>query len=132
MAASRPNEYWHIDVTVLKLLDGTKTFLHAVIDNYSRKILAWTLAPRLDPATTCQVLVAAGQHLGEDDSPTVVADSGVENVNRSVDATLAFAKLRRVLAQVEVTYSNSIIEAWWRSLDGMNRREVVASRERRE
>jgi transposase InsO family protein len=114
--ASRPNEYWHIDVTVLKLLDGTKTFLHAVIDNYSRKILAWTLAPRLDPATTCPVLVAAGQHLGEDDSPTVVADSGVENVNRSVDATLAFAKLRRVLAQVEVTYSNSIIEAWWRSL----------------
>ena len=72
--------------------------------------------PRLDPATTCQVLVAAGQHLGEDDSPTVVADSGVENVNRSFDATLAFAKLRRVLAQVEVTYSNSIIEAWWRSL----------------
>jgi putative transposase len=61
--ASRPNEYWHIDVTVLKLLDGTKTFLHAVIDNYSRKILAWTLAPRLDPATTCQVVVAAGQHL---------------------------------------------------------------------
>ena len=114
--ASRPNEYWHIDVTVLKLLDGTKTFLHAVIDNYSRKILAWPLAPRLDPATTCQVLLAAGQDLGEDDSPTVVADSGVENVNRSVDATLAFAKLRRVLAQVEVTYSNSIIEAWWRSL----------------
>jgi hypothetical protein len=24
--ASRPNEYWHVDVTVLKLLDGTKTF----------------------------------------------------------------------------------------------------------
>src|ERR1019366_2924182 len=99
-----------------------KTFLHAVIDNYSRKILAWTLASRLDPATTCQVLVAAGQHLAEkerepaDACPTVVADSGVENVNSTVDATLASAKLRRVLAQVEVVYSNSIIEAWWRSL----------------
>jgi putative transposase len=120
--ASRPNEYWHIDATVLKLLDGTKTFLHAVIDNYSRKILAWTLAPRLDPTTTCQVLVAAGRHLADnehepaDACPTVVADSGVENVNGAVDATLASAKLRRVLAQVEVTYSNSIIEAWWRSL----------------
>ena len=120
--ASRPNEYWHIDVTILKLLDGTKTFIHAVIDNYSRKILAWTLASRLDPATTCQVLVAAGQHLAEkerepaDACPTVVADSGVENVNSTVDATLASAKLRRVLAQVEVAYSNSIIEAWWRSL----------------
>jgi len=120
--ASRPNEYWHIDVTVLRLLDGTKTFLHAVIDNYSRKILAWTLAPRLDPTTTCQVLVAAGQHLADkerepvDACVTVVADAGVENVNAAVDATLASAKLRRVLAQVEVTYSNSIIEAWWRSL----------------
>ncbi len=120
--ASRPNDYWHIDVTVLRLLDGTKTFLHAVIDNYSRKILAWTLAPRLDSTTTCQVLVAAGQHLADkerepaDACPTVVADAGVENVNGAVEATLASAKLRRVLAQVEVTYSNSIIEAWWRSL----------------
>jgi transposase InsO family protein len=120
--ANRPNEYWHIDVTVIKLLDGTKTYLHAVIDNYSRKILAWTLAARLDPVTTCQVLVAAGRHLVEkplepgDTCPTVVADSGVENVNRAVDATLTSAKLRRVLAQVEVAYSNSVIEAWWRSL----------------
>ncbi len=45
-----------------------------------------------------------------------MADSGVENVNAAVDATLDAASLRRVLAQVEVTYSNSMIEAWWRSL----------------
>jgi putative transposase len=51
-----------------------------------------------------------------DACPTVVADAGAENVNGAVDATLVSAKLRRVLAQVEVTYSNSIIEAWWRSL----------------
>jgi len=51
-----------------------------------------------------------------DACPTVVADSGVENVNGAVDATLGSAKLRRVLAQVEVAWSNSIIEAWWRSL----------------
>lgn len=68
------------------------------------------------------MLVTAGQHLGEkerapaDACPTVVADSGVENINSAVDATLASSKLRRVLAQVEVTYSNSIIEDWWRSL----------------
>jgi 3'-phosphoadenosine 5'-phosphosulfate (PAPS) 3'-phosphatase len=45
MRASRPNEYWHIDVTILKPLDGTKTFLRALIDKYSRKVVAWTLAP---------------------------------------------------------------------------------------
>jgi len=40
--ASRPNEYWHLDVTIIKLLDGTKTYLHAAIDNFSRRILAWS------------------------------------------------------------------------------------------
>jgi putative transposase len=33
-----------------------------------------------------------------------------------LDATQMSGKLRRVLALVEITYSNSIIEAWWRSL----------------
>jgi hypothetical protein len=29
-------------VTIIRLLDGTKAYVHAVIDNFSRKILAWT------------------------------------------------------------------------------------------
>jgi hypothetical protein len=45
-----------------------------------------------------------------------MADSGVENVNAQVDDLLGLHHLRRVLAQVEVTFSNSKIEAWWRSL----------------
>jgi transposase InsO family protein len=114
--ATRPDETWHIDVTVLKLLDGTRAYLHAVIDNYSRKILAWTLGTRLEPTATCQVLLAAGKHLVSAGRPLVYADSGVENVNGAVDATLLSACLDRVLAQVEVGFSNSMIEAFWRSL----------------
>jgi putative transposase len=49
----RPNEIWHIDVSVLKLLDGSKAYIHAVLDNFSRKILAWTIGARLDPTATC-------------------------------------------------------------------------------
>jgi hypothetical protein len=26
---------WHIDTTVIRLLDGTRAYLHAVIDNFS-------------------------------------------------------------------------------------------------
>jgi hypothetical protein len=29
---------WHIDTTVIRLLDGTRAYLHAVIDNFSRRI----------------------------------------------------------------------------------------------
>jgi putative transposase len=117
--ATAPNEIWHMDVSVLKLLDGTKAYIHAIIDNFSRKILAWTIGGRLDPTATCQVLVAAGRHLDHAvarPAVTVMADSGVENVNAAVDATLLAASLRRVLAQVEVTESSSMIEAFWRSL----------------
>ena len=38
--ASAPNEAWHMDVSIVRLLDGTKAYLHAVIDNYSRRTLA--------------------------------------------------------------------------------------------
>jgi len=115
--ATKSNEYWHIDVTVIRLLDGTRVYLHAVIDNFSRRILAWKLAPRLEPQSTCAVLSTAAAGLDLTTNPaTVVADSGVENVNGEVDALLVPGHLRRVLAQVEVTFSNSMIEAWWRSL----------------
>jgi len=112
--ATYPNEYWHIDVTVIRLLDDTKAYLHAVIDNFSRRILAWRLAERLEPNTTCEILKEAGKNL--DRTPTVVADSGVENVNADVDQLMADGLVHLVLAQVEVSFSNSMIEAFWRSL----------------
>ena len=114
--ATQPNEAWHVDTTVIKLLDGTRAYLHAAIDNFSRKILAWTVAARLEPATTCQVLLAAGKHLVSAGRPLLYADSGIENINGAVDDTLFTACLERVLAQVDVTFSNSMIEAFWRSL----------------
>jgi putative transposase len=115
--ASAPNELLHLDVTTIRLLDGTRTYLHAVIDNYSRRIMSWALEDRLGSGATCRVLREAASQIGTDFAgPTVVADSGSENVNREVDDLLERVDWRRVLAQVEVTFSNSMIEAFWRSL----------------
>lgn len=117
--ARKPNELWHIDATIVRLRDGTRAYIHAVIDNYSRKILAWTVAARLSPSSTIEVLVAAKRHLAPatgGDGTLVYADSGVENVNATVDATVLAEGLRLVLAQVHVAFSNSMIEAFWRSL----------------
>ena len=49
-------------------------------------------------------------------TPKLVTDSGVENKNCEVDALVTDGVINRVLALVEVAYSNSIIEAYWRSL----------------
>lgn len=71
----------------------------------------------MDPRSTCVVLAEAAKRLGERASSTVVyMDAGVENVNASVDALLEEWPLERVLARVDVTWSNSMIEAFWRSL----------------
>ena len=102
--------------TIIRLLDGTRAYLHAVIDNFSRRILAWRLAERFEPANAVAVLLEAGRAAGQEALPTVVADKGVENRNGDVDALIASGLLRRVLAQTEIRQSNWMIEAWWRCL----------------
>ncbi len=114
--ATKPNEKWHIDVSVIRLLDGTKVYLHAVIDNFSRKILAWNVAESLHPMGTCEVLQHAARHLHREELVQVVCDGGVENFNARVDEVLERFEWERIRALVDVTYSNSKIEAWWRSL----------------
>jgi putative transposase len=115
--AKAPGELLHLDVTIIRLLDGTRAYLHAVIDNYSRRILSWTLEEQLGSGGTCRILREAVIQLNDCPEHTiVVADSGSENVNGAVDDLLDDEELTRVLAQVEVTFSNSMIEAFWRSL----------------
>jgi putative transposase len=74
-------------------------------------------AATLEPGSTCQVLADSSDQLPELHGPaTLYADSGIENVNGDINALLDLGKLHRVLAEVEVSFSNSMIESWWRSL----------------
>ena len=117
LRTTRADEMWHIDTTVIRLLDGTHAYLHAVIDNFSRRILAWRVAETFAPVNSVAVLVEAGRGAAPSAmTPGVLADAGVENVNAQVDALIHSGVLRRVLAFTELTFSNSMIEAWWRSL----------------
>ncbi len=115
--AAAANEIWHIDTTVVKLLDGTRAYLHAVIDNFSRRVLAWRVAERIDPTNAVSILVEAARSMAPAGTqPTVLADAGVENVNAKIDELIGSGVLKRVLAMTEIAYSNSMIESWWRSL----------------
>jgi putative transposase len=111
------DEMWHIDTTVIRLLDGTRAYVHAVIDNFSRRILAWRVAETFAPGNSVAVLLEASRDPTRSAStPVVLADAGVENVNAQVDALIETGVLRRLLALTELTFSHSMIEAWWRSL----------------
>ena len=117
LRTTRANEMWHIDTTVIRLLDGTRVYLHAVIDNFSRRILAWRVADTFAPVNSVSVLLDASRAATPSETtPVVLADAGVENVNAQVDDLITTGVLRRVLAFTELKFSNSMIEAWWRSL----------------
>ena len=115
--ATAPDQLWHVDMTVIRLVDWSKVNLHAIFDNYSRRILSWRLLPHFDPGVTADLIIEAGQHLPRGTQrPTLLTDGGVENFNGAVDALVNKGALRRVLAQIDISYSNSLIEAWWRQL----------------
>ena len=113
--ASRPNEIWHVDTTLIRLIDGSRAYLHAVVDNFSRRILAWNVAGTFHPGVTAQLLLDASKRVPSG-KPMLLVDGGVENFNSAVDKVVESGLLKRVLAQTEITFSNSLIESWWRVL----------------
>jgi transposase InsO family protein len=86
-----------------------------VIDNFSRRILSWKVAPTFNPSTTAEILITASKGM-VDGKPMLLTDGGVENVNGAVNELVESGLLNRVLAQTEITFSNSLIESWWRVL----------------
>ena len=113
--SSKPNEIWHVDTTLIRLLDGTRAYVHAIIDNFSRRILAWKVSATFDPSITAELLLSAANGL-IDEKPTLLVDGGVENYNSAVDELVDSGLLKRLLAQTDISFSNSLIESWWRSL----------------
>jgi hypothetical protein len=68
-----------------------------------------------DPDATAEILLTASRGL-VDETPTVFVDGGVENFNSAVDELIDSGLLKRLLAMTEISFSNSLIESWWRSL----------------
>ena len=93
--------------------------MHAIIDNYSSRILAWCVDPTFDTGTTAKLIVEAAKGFKfatGNAPPQVYMDSSVENKNESVAALVEASVIQRVLAQVDIHFLSSMIESWWRQL----------------
>ncbi|NLH51010.1 MAG: DDE-type integrase/transposase/recombinase [Myxococcales bacterium] len=116
--ASSPNEIWHIDTTILKLVDGTKGYIQACIDNFSRYVLAWRISASISGLGCRELLCSAlkkAHEMGAINVPEVWCDSGIENINSDVNKLIENKYITRVIAQIDIDFSNSIVEAFFRS-----------------
>ena len=118
--ATRSNEIWHIDVTVVNIRPGYKLYIQAVIDNFSRFVLAWTITEEVNAKNTVETLTLAKKRAAElldtKDSTNVMMDPGTENKNEKVLQFITSKNLMRKLARVDIHYSNSMIESLFRML----------------
>lgn len=116
LRASAPNQAWHADVTIIKTLDGIKHYCYLVVDNFSRKILAWRVSRELSANIRVATLREAAKPLIEANHTgpiDLVVDGGSENNNSTVEAFISDTNIpiHKLVALRDVHFSNSIVEA---------------------
>jgi putative transposase len=77
----RPNEQWQTDATYLLVKNWDWYYLISVLDDYSRRILAWRLQPAQDADAFSEVVEEAMEATGMDrrpqnQRPRLVTDRG--------------------------------------------------------
>lgn len=118
--AEAPNEIWHLDVSHFILPDRSKVFIQAVVDNYSRYVLAWQVLASYDGSRTANLLKKAlnKKYSMNKRSPNLrlIVDGGSENKGKKIKNLEGKGKFKKQVARFEISFSNSIVETIFRSL----------------
>ncbi len=115
LRTTRSDETWHIDTTVIRLLDGTRAYLHAVIDNFSRR-MACRRGVRAREQRGHAARGRSGRRTLRHRPSRLGGCWGRERERPSRRIDRLRCPACRVLALTGLRFSNSMIEAWWRSL----------------
>ncbi len=120
--ASRPNEIWHADVTEFVTSDNVKFYIHTVLDNFSRKIIAYTVSRDKTAKTRLislkeAILSQFGKILSPADLDLIM-DGGAENNNFRIRNFIRHCqvKIHKKIALKDVHFSNSMIEGHFKIL----------------
>ena len=109
----RPNQVWSIDLPYIRLADGF-VYLTAIIDWYSRKILAWDLSLTMDKSSAIEVLDRAMRRYG---APEIFnSDQGVQFTSPAFLQPLKDARVKISMDGKGRALDNVIIERFWRTI----------------
>lgn len=112
LAIERPNQVWSTDITYVRLTQGF-AYLVAVIDWYSRKVLAWYLSNTMDTGFCLDCLEAALRH----GQPEVFnTDQGSQFTSREYTGRLLDAGIQISMDGRGRALDNVFVERLWRSV----------------
>lgn len=105
----RPNAAWCTDITYIWTNDGF-VYLNCIMDLFSRKIIAWTLADNMEVSTVLETINKA-KSIRNTDQPLIIhTDRGSQYVSSAwMDAT---ANMIRSYSHTGYPYDNACIESF--------------------
>lgn len=111
--SNAPLKLLHMDTTILQVQDGSKVYIHFIIDNFSRTILGWKASLEWNSKLTLSNLCEVCERFNLFHEPfTLLCDDGSEN-SGEVDVFLngSGRLIKKLIAQVDIHFSNSMVEA---------------------
>jgi putative transposase len=108
----RPNQVWSIDITYIRLRQGF-VYLVAILDWYSRFVIAWELSISLDLGFC---VVALERALATQRPEIFNSDQGVQFTSAVFQAPLLAAQVRLSMDGRGRVFDNIFVERLWRSV----------------
>ena len=117
----RPNELWQTDFTYLRVVGWGWYYLSSVLDDYSRKILAWKLSATMGSADVTESLDLARAATGVDrvrveHRPRLLSDNGPCYVSGELRSYLAEHGMRHTRGAPYHPMTQGKIERYHRSM----------------
>jgi putative transposase len=114
--ASYTHQFWHADVTVFKTLDNVKAYIYLVVDNFSRAILSWDVSIHLSASIRLDSIKDAYNKFilntnNINNDVHLIVDGGSENNNYIVDEYISTVSIKKLIAQKDIIFSNSLVES---------------------
>ncbi|GAB4431672.1 MAG: hypothetical protein Kow00106_25730 [Anaerolineae bacterium] len=118
---TRVNEMWQTDFTQFKVLDWGYYYLCTVLDDFSRYILAWRLAPTMGSTDVEQTLDIAVAKTGVTQikvahRPRLLSDNGPAFVSEPLRQYLQHHKIEHIRGAPYHPQTQGKIERWHRSM----------------